>query len=285
MLVATQLRGRQLVGLPYSDYCKCLCGSQEEICDVVDVVQRSAAALKVSYWEVRDYVTGTPGKAVDAGYVHVLQLTGDPDHASRRFRKTRIRDPLNKARTLGRVTVERSTDAAAMNTYYGLHLKTRKRLGAISQSRAYFHHLHDRMVSRGDGLVVLAFDGRKAIAGAVVLFGKGTAVLRHSASLECSWKLYPNHLVIWECIRAACERDKQRFDFGRTGAQNVGLAAFKRGWGTDAMPLTYTRGGSLGKFRERAIVGLRTTLRHTLPRVPDRVAAGVGRMLYASLGV
>jgi hypothetical protein len=84
-----------------------------------------------------------------------------------------------------------------------------------------------------------------------------------------------------EAIRWGCEHGKTFLDFGRTDLDNHGLLAFKRSWGSEELPLSYTylgrqRPDPARGFPQRA---MRTIIQHS-PPVVGRV---VGEALYREL--
>ncbi|HSR21917.1 MAG TPA: GNAT family N-acetyltransferase, partial [Candidatus Eisenbacteria bacterium] len=167
-----------------------------------------------------------------------------------------------------------------MGAFYRLHLLTRRRQGVPVQPRRFFDAIWRHLVAPGFGVVVLAEtpSGRTA-AGAVVLAGNGTAMVKYQASDETCWELRPNHLCYWAAIRWASETGHRRFDFGRSESRHAGLQRWKAGWGAGATPLTYAvtgRGEPAGDGRGR----LGAALGHVIRRSPTLVCRALGDLLY-----
>jgi len=139
------------------------------------------------------------------------------------------------------VTVRRSTSAGdVVDTFYALHVQTRRRLGVPVQPRRFFRALGERIIEPGLGFVMIASHGRQPLAAAVFLNWNRTVVYKYGASDSNAWRLRPNHLLFWEAIRWSAENGYQTFDFGRSEAAQQGLREFKSGWGTEEVPLTYS---------------------------------------------
>ena len=165
-----------------------------------------------------------------------------------------------------------------VDTYYGLHVLTRRRQGVPAQPRRYFRLLWQRVIASGGGEVLLADVDGRTVAGAVYLFGGQTATYKYGASDPEFWPLRPNHAVMAQAIAWAQERGCTSFDFGRTETGNAGLARFKESWGARPRPLQYTHfsGGPGSRTSGWALAALAPVLR----RAPAIVCRGAGELLY-----
>jgi CelD/BcsL family acetyltransferase involved in cellulose biosynthesis len=165
-----------------------------------------------------------------------------------------------------------------LDSFYSLHLATRRRQGVPIQPRRFFQLLWDRVLARGGGELLVAEAGGHALAAAVFLRRGGRIVYKFGASDSSSWDLRPNHAIFWEAIRAGCETGAEELDFGRTDLGNDGLRAFKAGWGTVERPLVYTfvgaqpRGGGSGTAHR--------ALGAVIRRSPPAVCRVLGERLY-----
>jgi len=130
-----------------------------------------------------------------------------------------------------------------VDTFYRLHLRTRRRFGVPVQPRRFFRMFWESMIRTGLGSVFIAEASARPVAAEVLLSWNGTAISKYSASDERAWPLRANNLITWHLIKTACEQGSRWFDFGRTDAGNEGLRAFKRSWGAAEEPLVY---GTLG---------------------------------------
>jgi CelD/BcsL family acetyltransferase involved in cellulose biosynthesis len=169
-----------------------------------------------------------------------------------------------------------------VDTFYGLHLRTRRRLGVPIQPRRFFDLLWERLLASGLGWLLIAEHAGRPVAAAVFLEWNGTTVYKFGASDSDSWSVRPNHALFWEAIRRSCSNGSMYFDFGRTELANEGLRAFKAGWGTDEQPLVYTTLGAAPSEEGAGRLGAMLAL--TIRRSPHWVCRAMGETLYRYAG-
>ena len=259
--IESRLTGRRLVALPFSDACQPLTdgASEEELARAVDEHRcETELGLEVR-WEMEAL-----GVTVQRYWRHTLALEADADAVAKRA-KSSIRRGISKARKEG-LDFERRTDAAALDAFYRLHLRTRKHLGAPTQPKRFIDGL-GALFERGHGFVALVSDGGKPIAAAVFLQLRDHLIYKYGASDRSALARRPNNLLFAEVIRWACESGLRELDFGRTDLDQEGLKQFKRGWGAEELPLHHTyagmappEGGESGALRLVAPV-----IRHSPP--------------------
>ncbi len=262
-------RGRR-IALPFTDACAPLARS--------DVSRHRLACelAQAGHIEVRAPLEGEGLVTRVRGVTHVLELD-DLDAVRGRFH-TQMRRNIARSQREGVVVHAGETAADLTETFYELHLRTRRRQGVPVQPRRFFRLLWEDVIERGLGTVQLAFAGATPVAGAVFLHWNGAAVYKFGASDPAHWQLRPNNLLFWDAIRAACARGDRTFDFGRTELDNSGLRAFKSGWGARELPLLYTYAGAApaADARGLALRALATAIR----RSPAWVCRAVGEAGY-----
>src|SRR5262249_52481835 len=153
------------------------------------------------------------------------------------FSKSQIRRGIKKARREG-VEITIATDRAALEAFFRLHVRTRRRQGVPTQPKRFIRAF-ERLFDSGLGWVAVARWHDTAIAAAVFLSFNGTVIYKYGASDRRHLDKRPNNLLFMEAIRRACVEGNHTLDFGRTDLDNEGLAAFKRAWGTDEQQLGY----------------------------------------------
>jgi CelD/BcsL family acetyltransferase involved in cellulose biosynthesis len=278
------LRGEpKWVSLPFTDYCPPLLSAPEEEASLSSALQGASRAAGIRRVEVRAPLADTT--LASSAFRHVVPLDGDPDQVFARFRRT-VRQQIRQAEKMG-VTVRQATGPQdLLDTFYQLHLRTRRRIGVPIQPRRFFRMLWESVISTGLGLVFVAEASGQPVAAQVCLAWNGTMIGKFSASDEKAWSLRPNDLIIWHSIKTAFELDCRCLDMGRTDAENDGLRAFKRSWAAVEEPLVY---GTLGAGPETAPANdgkagrlLASVIRHS-PLVVCR-AAGEALYRYAALG-
>jgi CelD/BcsL family acetyltransferase involved in cellulose biosynthesis len=262
---------RRWVALPFTDVCPPLGGGADFAVEL-DTVRREA---RVAQLEVRAALVGPGVHTTTSAVVHTLALSPDPDEVFARFRDKRT---FRQAERAG-VAVRRGEAARDLtDTFYGLHVRTRRRLGVPVQPRRFFELLWDRLDREGLGFVLVAAFGGEPVAAAVFLAMNQTVTYKFGASDPQFLGLRPNNLLFWSAIRWGCEHGYRRFDFGRSDLANEGLRRFKRGFGASEEPLPYS---TLADRAPHAPSGrLERAAGSVIRRSPPWVCRGIGELLY-----
>lgn len=280
--VSSRLTGQRLVSLPFSDMCgpvlSCDAGPGA-LAALSEALQGEARRTGLSL-TVRDRLPDSHGAIVRHQFFHhLLPLSEDPCEVEKRYSKSQIRRGIRKA-TRESLRGERLTDASALDAFYALHVKTRRRLGVPTQPKRFIRRFRD-LFAMGLGFVWMVFDGNRPIAAAVFLTYNGVVTYKYGASDASALGKRPNNLLFSEVIRWACESGFETLDFGRTEIDNEGLRRFKRSWGAGEFALSYThftdRLPSPKRGRDRFMSA-------SIRRSPAFVGRFVGEALYRHFG-
>jgi len=275
--VSTRLTGRRWISLPYTDFCPPLsvgAAPLDQLARELDLERREAGIGRL---ELR-YTLAGPNVARRSEFVlHRLQLEPDPDSLFRRIRSGRRRE-ITSARRQGVTVTHASRRSELVDTFYALHLQSRRRQGVPIQPRRFFELFWERIIEPGLGFCILAFAHGSPVAGAVCLAWNGTVTGKYAAFDRRFSGLQANQLVQWEQFAWACVNGFREFDMGRTDLDNAGLRAFKSSWRAVEEPLVYSALGDApsahGNGRGRALLG--TIIRHS----PASVCQLTGKLLY-----
>jgi CelD/BcsL family acetyltransferase involved in cellulose biosynthesis len=258
--------------LPFTDRCGAL-GPVES----VDALLRTIRARPSERWEIRDEAPAI-GPVAPVAVTHRLDLTPGTEELFRGFHKSQVQRAIKKAEKEPRLRVrEGHQESDLTETYYDLHVDTRKRQGVPPQPRRLFAAIWRTLHDAGLASTLIAELDGEPIAGAVFLSWNGTVVYKYGASLAEHLRARPNHLIFWSAIQRACENGDRCLDFGRTDFDNEGLRTFKRNWGAVEEPLLYSYSGSVshhGPGRAQAVVAA------VIKRSPPRVCEWIGTALY-----
>lgn len=227
---------RRWVALPFTDYCPPLAASPHARDELVRAIEAAVAERGLRRAEIRG---GVPNSTV-VGFRHVLPLGNDPAQVWNRLHRSQVQRNIKRAEREGVTIRAATTEDELTDVFYRLHLATRRRHGVPVQSRPFFRLLWRRQVAEGHGSLLLAEHGGVPIAAGLFLHSFGATVYKFGASEPSSWRLRPNHLLMWRAVEDACARGDDYLDFGRTDLDNSGLRDFKRRWGTDEEPLRYS---------------------------------------------
>jgi CelD/BcsL family acetyltransferase involved in cellulose biosynthesis len=267
---------RRWLSLPFSDECPPLVGPGGS----VGVLVAGADALRrrsgVADLVIRADLGLEGAPAQEVAVTHELTLPGADGSGGRP--RSSVRRAVAAAARAG-VRVRTASDESDLtDTFYRLHVRTRRRQGVPVQPRRYFRLLWERMIAPGHGTVLVADVEGVPVAAAVYLTGGRTVTYKYGASDDTSWSLRPNHAVMAHAINWAAEQGYETFDFGRSDLDNPGLAQFKASWGAAGRSLQYTSlAGRLaygGSSRARALAA------PVIRRGPSVVARGLGELLY-----
>lgn len=236
-LVRPFSKRKRLVGLPFSDHCGPLSFSASQLSDLLARIC-SLAGQEHLQVEIRwEPPPGSPFKPAEPHWLHETHLIGDESQLFKSF-KERVQRHVKRAQKAGlRTRIRR--DEAAMDIFYELHLKTRKRQGVPIQPRGYFRRLQECIVDANRGFVAVTGDGQQNMSAGVFLHFKKTITYKYGASDPAHVNQAPNYLMMWEAMLHAKKEGFSRFDFGKTSVGNEGLRHFKNGWSPEETTLSY----------------------------------------------
>ena len=230
-------RPRRLVSLPYTDFVRPLVDSSHEagFARALDTARRE---LGYESLELRSALEGARPLERQA-VIHTLALVAEPEALLQELSSGK-RHEIRASQRSGLVVRRAETEADVSETYFRLHLLTRRRLGVPSQPLHFFRLLWRRLIEPGRGFVLLAEEAGTAVGGAVFLTGNDTVVYKYSATDRSVRARWPADLLLWHAVSEACERGFATFDFGRSELDADGLRRFKDRWGATERPLAYS---------------------------------------------
>lgn len=240
MEVASWITGRRGVSIPFSDFGGPLWTDLQQSARVYKLLLELAAKQKWKHLEIRGDCTLSAEMAAFRIYEsHHLDLRQGIDAISRNLDGS-VRQAIRKAENSG-IQAHAETSLDAVNTFYDLHARTRKRHGLPPQPASFFRAIAKNLIEKGLGTVILARREDTPVAGAVFLYSGNRAIYKFGASDSEHWPSRPNHSVMWKAIRLLVEKGCTELHFGRTASNDHGLLRFKRSWGAQASRLSYFR--------------------------------------------
>lgn len=239
MEVSSWITGRRGVGLPFTDYCETLATDEAVRTQLVDAAIGYGRTHGWKYCEMRDRPDPAQSPASISFYGHSLDVNRAPD-ALLAACDPATRRAIRKAEREN-VTVAFGHTPEALDAFFALVCRTRRRQGLPPQPRRFFDEIHRQILLAGNGCIVLAYRGEQAVAGAMFFHFGPTALFKFGASNEAYQQLRANNLLMWRAIEWHANAGFARLDFGRTSRHNDGLRRFKRGWGTREYDIEYVR--------------------------------------------
>jgi lipid II:glycine glycyltransferase (peptidoglycan interpeptide bridge formation enzyme) len=266
------LRKKRWISLPFSDEVEPLGLVPSWLPEALDDMRRDAGAASL---EIRaplpDSRTWTPG------YVHRVSLAQGLDAVTRSFRSS-VRQGIRVAAREGVTVRQGRADSDLAETFYSLHVRTRRRLGVPVQTRRYFRLLWRRLIEPGHGFVLVAERDAAPVAAAVFLQSRGVVLYKYGASDDRHWQSRPNNALFEAAIARAVAQGARTFDWGRTDFADDGLRRFKSNWGSEERELTYSALGSLATATGGSAQG--SLSRAVIRRSPAVVSRLAGALLY-----
>ena len=240
MEVDSWLTGRRGVGLPFTDLCNPLVLDSSTFQQLFGEAVAYGAERGWKYLELRGGRNLLPSAQPSQKYYgHELNLVEDEKGLFAGL-KGSIRRAIRKAEKLG-LAVEVLKDLEAIREFYALQCRTRRKHGLPPQPFRFFLKIHEHILSREKGVVVLARQGRRAVAGAVFFHYGEQAVFKYGASNEAQQGLRGNDLVMWEALKYYAGHGFRLLHLGRTSLANAGLRRFKLAWGAREQIIEYAR--------------------------------------------
>jgi len=238
MEVDSWLTGRRGIALPFTDDCEPLCPDvnlfKKLFQDAIDF-GRSRGWKHLECRGGRKFFEEiTPSLSF---YGHSLDLVLSKEQLFGRLESS-ARCAIRKAEKDG-VKVEISQSLEAVNFFYLLQCKTRKKHGLPPQPFLFFLNIHKHVLSQNLGMVVLARWRETPIAGAICFHLGGRAIYKYGASDEKFQHLRGSNLVMWEAVKWYLQKGVKKLHLGRTSVANEGLRRFKLGRGAGEEKIEY----------------------------------------------
>ena len=285
MEVQSVWTGRRGVCLPFSDECVPLLSGTVTLESALESVRALGLQRQWDYFELRGF--GEPGPLAvqtDQFLTHNLLLEQNEERQQHQLRDSTRRN-IRRALKEG-VEVEHLQSLDAVDAFYALHSRTRRRHGLPPQPLRFFHLIHKHLIEPGLGMISLARYSGRWIAGAVFLHFGSRAVYKFGASDPEFQRVRANNLLMWQAIRQLHGKGIAQLSFGRSDRDDAGLLQFKRGWGARETELPYYRIGLRKSIqsssRHKGTTGrLRQQFVQRLPLSFLRLAGG---LMYKHLG-
>jgi lipid II:glycine glycyltransferase (peptidoglycan interpeptide bridge formation enzyme) len=279
MEVDSWLTGRRGAGLPFTDECEPLCSDSETFQKLFQSALKLGRDRGWKYLECRggeEFLPDAPASLVH--YTHCIDLQADERVLFARL-DGGVRQAIRKAGKAG-VQVEISRELAAVEVFYSLLVKTRKRHGMPPQPFSLFRNIFQQVLRQNMGVVIVARKGHTPVGAAVYFKWGNRAIYKYGASDERFQHLRGNNLVMWEAIKWCAREGMGSLHLGRTSLANAGLRKFKLGWGAEEGKIAYYK---FDLRRQQFVVerdeteGWHNRIFRSAPEFASRLA---GRLLY-----
>lgn len=276
MEIKSWITGKRWISLPFTDHCSPIFNNQIALQCLTEHLVALSANNKIKIELRADYPTYPEIHRLSNFVLHKIRLAPDELEVSNRIKPKHFRQ-IKVAEQRG-VRIEWGHNRNHIREFYRLHSMTRQRKGIPVQPWKFFDLFFCNIVQKELGFVLLAYKDDECIAGAVFMNWNKTLVYKYSASIEKARQLLAMDPLLWTAIQWGCNNGYEWMDMGRTDKEDEGLRTFKRHWGADETPLTYSfitstpRVPSSGK--------LENTMKSVIRKSPVWVCRITGELLY-----
>lgn len=248
-LVSSRLFGRFLVSLPYLNSSGVVAIDAAVAAALIDHAVQLADELDVRYLELRHErrVVHPALTAESSSKVNMrLRLPGTADELWTNL-KSKVRNHVRKGQKQSFKTTWGG--AERLGDFYEVFSRNMRDLGTPVFSHRLFRAIVERLPGQAEFCIMA--DGRRPVAAALLLHGKGITEVPSSSSLREYGSASANSAMYWRLLERAIERGQHTFDFGRSTVDS-GTFCFKKQWGAEPHPAIwqyYVRQGEVGEVR------------------------------------
>lgn len=276
------LTGNRAVSLPFSDFCFPISDREELLLEAARSLVDLGRNSGWKYIEFRGHSLLPGTTSCQNFFHHQLDLEPSEEKIWKSLKETNRRN-IKKARRAGlRTKFDRTTNG--LDEFYRLHLLTRKRHGLPAQPRSFFRKIHEHIIARKLGIVVLTLWKNQPVAGAIYFYFNNRAIFKYGASNAIFHHLRPNNLVMWEAILWLKENNCHLLSLGRTDLHDQGLLYYKQQWGGYESVLKYSRYYFDGQHSRSSEIQEPRWSVHFLKRMPLWTIELLGRVIYRHFG-
>ncbi len=240
MEVSSRWTGRRGVSLPFTDFCPALKARDQDGRALYETAMDSGRQRRWKYLECRSASDGWFGASPSlAFHGHVIDLAAGVDDLFKGL-DSAVRRGIRKAEAAG-LQVDFSSSSEAIQTFYALHCRTRRRHGLPPQPFRFFENIQRHVLDAGQGFVATARLKDQPLAAAVFFCHGRQTLYKFGASDYAFQQLRPNHLMMWAAMRHCAMRGDSALHLGRTSLANEGLRRFKLSLGALEETVRYCR--------------------------------------------
>lgn len=279
----SDLFGKRIVALPFSDYCDPLVSDVDAWDLLADELLRERCPILTRCLHNNLPLADTRFAVVKQAKWHGIDLTPGLDalwqgmHAS-------SRQAIRKAEREG-VVVRVAQSEQELRAFFDMHLHVRKyKYGLLAQPFRFFQNLWRHFMEAQHGFLLLGVHQDQIVAGEFFLEWKDTLYYKFNASNPNGLAHRPNDLLTWTGIQHAVARGRTFLDFGLCDWEQEGLARYKRKFGSQEGTISFLQHDPQGSRppleRELRSLVTQITRRFTEQSVPDALTEKAGEDFY-----
>jgi hypothetical protein len=285
--VQSWLTGHRLVSLPFSDHCEPLCDQSDRLVYFIQYLKSIRNLQHLRYLEVRPVHEQFQGPKEQGGFkpaakffIHIVNLRRNLDEIFCGFHKDCVQRRIRRADRAG-LMEKTGRSEELLEAFYGLFVATRRRHHVPPIPYAWFRNLASYL---GNGIQIrIAFKDKRPICAILTLRFRDTLYYKYGCSDVAYKRFGATPWLLWRALSEAKSNGANKFDLGRTEADNAGLLAFKGHWASESAPLLYW------KFPEQSFIdsvgGWKLNMaKRVFSFMPNALLKFTGRVVYRHIG-
>ena len=221
---------KKIISLPFSDFCDPLYNCDEELSCLLNALTNYSELHKISSIEINSDLKGISNfKSVSDSVVHIFEIKESEGELMKSFHESKRRGIKKALKEELQVVI--SKDYSGVESFFNLHLQTRKSKGIPVQPRSFFSEIYNCIIKKGNGFVILVKKDNVEIASTLFMHFNSVLTYKYNASDSKYQHLRPNNLIVWHSLLEAIKLGFKYYDFGKSDLDNRGLRDFKSQWG------------------------------------------------------
>ena len=232
--IKTRLFGDSLVSTPYCVHGGPLSDDQESLMALMAMAKTLMDQFNIPACEIRGGLAlgggWTPSPPLYANFRKALPTTTEETlKAIPRKQRAVVRKAIQHGLT--------STIETSLEPFFSLYAESLRDHGTPMFPRKYFSALIKYF---GNSVEILSiYDKTRPVCSVLCFIHKNEVLPYYAGGNKTSRGLGGHDFMYWEVMRRAVDRHLTSFDFGRSKI-DTGAYAFKRNWGFEPTPLTYS---------------------------------------------
>jgi type III secretion system FlhB-like substrate exporter len=275
----SDIRGRRIVSLPFSDYCDPTVENFKDWDTLVTPLLNSGVPM-----QFKTVFNSIPSQdkrfnSHICALWHGVDLT-QPESILMDQMKDTARRNIRKAQK-NNITIRQGNSLADVEIFYKMHCHVRKtKYRLLAQPFAFFENLHANFAPDNSVKILFAELNGVAIAGIFFLIHGDTLYYKFNASTDTESR--PNDLLAWSGILMGQQMGLTKLDFGLSDISQPGLIAYKQKFATEEREITLHKWQPVGYSSVTEVNELLSNLTQLLTEhvVPDSVALASSNLLY-----
>jgi len=243
MFIDRWLTGKRLVALPRTPYCDPLVTSKRDMQVLIEHLQAIVQTSGKMYFELKPHFNEAilPRDVLKFQCYfqnHRVEMGAEAPALWKTFHRSCVRQRVSKAQK-AEILVRTGTTERDLMIFYHLYQKTARKHRVPAKPFTFFKNMWDTF-RRHDELVLLLATYRDLPIAANLSFIFKETWYYEFLGLDYDFLSFsPGHLLVWQAMQMALQRQARYFDFGLTPIENQGLRSFKKHWHAQERDLNY----------------------------------------------